>query len=124
MEKFTRVIAKEDIKTFDDAGIAQLGNLNRILDLLKGFYSIEYIADDTILPSGKYTVANYLSADNNTLALYNVPAEEGQTLILTLEPTSPAGLYYKLSPSGYLIGLTEGECALLIYINNSWRKLV
>ena len=32
MEKFTRVIAKEDIKTFDDAGIAQLGNLNKIID--------------------------------------------------------------------------------------------
>lgn len=34
MEKFTRVIAKEDIKTFDDAGIAQYGNLNKIIEEL------------------------------------------------------------------------------------------
>lgn len=40
MEKFTRIIAKEDIKTFDDAGIAQLGNLNKIIDEVNSIAAI------------------------------------------------------------------------------------
>jgi len=94
MEKYTRVRAKEDIQTFDDAGIAQLGNLNVVIEELNTIAQQGGIAGPQG-PTGPQGPAGAQGATGSAGAAGAIGPTGPQGATGAAGPIGPAGLDWK-----------------------------